>query len=226
MLTVHHLQISQSERIPWLCEELNIPYELKLYKRDPLLAPPSFKALTSIGSAPVINDGPLTLGESAAVIEYIIHKHGNGRLALPPSHKDYADYLYWFHFANGTLQPAAVSVMNLWGANVGEDQPVVKGVRGKLGKILDSLNERLGAATWLAGEEFTAADIMSVFTLTTMRSFISLDLSSYPNILAYLQRIGQREAYKRAMAKGDPDLEPLLGGPAPQLMPVILALKK
>jgi glutathione S-transferase len=104
MLTVHHLGKSQSERIVWLCEELGIPYELRRYDRDPvtILAPAEYRALHPIGAAPVITDGDLVLAESAAITEYIIVKHGNGRLALGPSHPGFAAYLYWFHFANGT----------------------------------------------------------------------------------------------------------------------------
>jgi glutathione S-transferase len=80
MLTVHHLGKSQSERIVWLCEELGIPYELKVYDRDPVtrLAPPEYKALHPIGAAPVITDGDLVLAESGAIIEYIAAKFGNG----------------------------------------------------------------------------------------------------------------------------------------------------
>src|SRR5260370_12993312 len=108
MLTVHHLGKSQSERIVWLCEELEIPYELKRYDRDPVtrLAPPEYKALHPIGAAPLITDGDLVLAESGAVIEYIVAKHGTARLALAADHPDFAQFLYWFHFANGTLQPA------------------------------------------------------------------------------------------------------------------------
>ena len=92
MLTVHHLGKSQSERAIWLCEELEVPYELKRYERDPLtmLAPPEFKALHPMGAAPVITDGALVLAESGAVIEYIIARHGGGRLALGPDHPDFA----------------------------------------------------------------------------------------------------------------------------------------
>ncbi|MGI4861548.1 MAG: glutathione S-transferase, partial [Janthinobacterium lividum] len=108
MLTIHHLGISQSERIIWLCEELELPYELKRYARDPvtILAPPELKALHPLGTAPIITDGPLVLAESGAIIEYILAKHGDGRLAPAPGAPEFADYLYWFHFANGTLQPA------------------------------------------------------------------------------------------------------------------------
>ena len=110
MLTVHHLGISQSDRIVWLCEELGIPYDLKLYARDPQtrLAPPEYGALTPFGTAPVVTDGDLTLGESAAIIEYIIAKHGDGRFAVTPDAPNYADYLFWFHFANGSVMPAAM----------------------------------------------------------------------------------------------------------------------
>ena len=115
MLTVHHLGKSQSERIVWLCEELGIPYELKHTVRDSqtMLAPAPYKAMHPIGSAPVITDGDLVLAESGAIVEYILAKYGNGRLALPPSHPDFASYLYWFHFANGTLQAGMGRLMIL-----------------------------------------------------------------------------------------------------------------
>jgi glutathione S-transferase len=93
-LTIHHLQLSQSERLPWLCEELNIPYTLTLHQRAPVFSRQSIKDLNPLRQAPVIQDGNLTLAEFAACVEYIIHVHGNGKLALPPSHKNYADYLY------------------------------------------------------------------------------------------------------------------------------------
>src|SRR2546430_4610201 len=104
MLTVHHLGRSQSERIVWLCEELAIAYELKHYARAPLLAPADYKALHPIGTAPVIADGDLVLAESGAIVTYIIARYGEGRLALTYGHPDFAQFLYWFHFANGTLQ--------------------------------------------------------------------------------------------------------------------------
>lgn len=212
MLTVHHLGKSQSERIVWLCEELAIPYELKRYNRDPvtMLAPPEYKALHPIGAAPIINDGPLTLAESGAIIEYIIAKYGDGRLALASNHPDYADYLYWFHFSNGTFQPSMGRNMILRRLNLAEDNPVLVAMKERLDRALNAIETRLGKAAFFAGNELTAADIMMVFSLTTMRHFLPLDLTQYPNILAYLQRIGAREAYQRAMRKGDPDLTPLL----------------
>ncbi|MDO9706747.1 glutathione S-transferase family protein [Paracraurococcus lichenis] len=212
MLVVHHLGRSQSERIVWLCEELGIPYELKHYTRraDNMLSPPELRALHPIGSAPVITDGAVQIAESGAIMEYVIARHGGGRLALPPEHPDYPNYLYWLHFANGSLQPAMGRRMLIGRLQLPPEHPVRAMMEERLDRQLRFLDARLGAATWLAGEDFTAADIMMGFPLTTMRHFAPLDLGPYPNILAYLQRIAARPAYARAMAKGDPGMDLLL----------------
>lgn len=213
MLKIHHLGHSQSERIVWLCEELGLPYDLQHHTRDPVtrLSPPALKALHPLGAAPVIEDGDLLLAESAAIVEYIIVKHGGGRLKLGPEHPDYAAFLYWFHFSNGNLMPAMGRLMMVSRAKLPADHPVLVSVQGRLDKVMALIEARLGEAPYFAGNEFTAADIMSVFSFTTMRLFQPMDLAPYPHVRAYLQRIGERPAYQRAMAKGDPDLVPMLG---------------
>lgn len=236
-LTVHHLHFSQSERIPWLLEELNIPYTLKNYQRAPIFAPDAYKALHPSGTAPVIHDtdGDLTLAESGACVEYIAHRYGEGRLFVPPSDPSYADFLYWWHWSNGTFQPVVARLMGVRrsggratttttaGSSGSSSSSTTGGrenkwlalVRERLGRSLNALEARLKENTWLAGAEFTAADIMVVFTLTTMRRAAPYSLEEYPNILAYLQRIGKREAYRTAMAKSDPDMELALGPDPP-----------
>jgi glutathione S-transferase len=210
MLTVHHLGKSQSERIVWLCEELGIEYELKRYPRSPVLAPPEYKALHPIGAAPVITDGDLVLAESGAIVEYILSRYANGRLALTYGHPDFAQYLYWFHFANGTLQSSMGRCMILNRLKLATDDPVLLAARARLDNAFNLVEARTRDATYLAGDEFTAADIMTVFSLTTMRYFLPYDLAGLPNIRAYLARIGSRDAYRRAMAKGDPEMALLL----------------
>lgn len=212
MLTVHHLGKSQSERIVWLCEELAIAYQLKHYTRDSLtmLSPPELLALHPMGTAPVITDGDLLLGESAAIVEYIIAKHGNGRLALGADHPAFAQYLYWFHFSNGNLQPVMGRNMLLHRLNLPADHPMLISTQARLARALGLINTHLEDCQYLAGEEFTAADIMSVFSLTTMRYFYPADLSPYPNVLTYLQCISARPAYQKAMQLGDPGMKLLL----------------
>ena len=212
MLTVHHLGKSQSERIVWLCEELEIPYELKCYARDPvtILAPADYKALHPIGAAPVITDGDLVLAESAAVVDYILAKYGDGRLVLRPDHPDFATFLYWYHFANGTLQPNMGRNMILNRLKLSPDNPLLLATKARVDRAFDLVEARAGEADYLAGSAFTAADIMMGFSLTTMRYFLPYDLRRCPHIVGYLARIGQRPAYRRAMNKGDPGMALLL----------------
>ena len=205
MIVVHHLGISQSDRIVWLCEELELAYELRHYERDAVtrLAPAEYRTLTPFGTAPVISDGDLVLGESAAIIDYIIDTYGDGGLKIGQGHAGYAEYLFWFHFANGSLMPAAMVDMI---ANMieGGNDGVLAALRSRLDRAYDQLESRLADVPYLAGDQFTAADIMSVFPLTTMRVFAPRDLSPYPNIRHYLSRIGQRPAFQRATSKADP----------------------
>ncbi|OCK79153.1 glutathione S-transferase [Lepidopterella palustris CBS 459.81] len=218
MLTVYHLQRSQSERIVWLCEELGIPYELKIYARDPqtLLAPTEYKKLHPMGSAPVITDGSVTLAESCAITEYILTKYGGSALRLSPDVPNYASYLYWLHFANGSLQPAVSRLMLLKYGGITPENPFYGRLDAGRKASLKMMDEHLQKNKWLAGEEFTAADVMCVFSLTTMRLFLPFGLEEYPGLVAWLGRCGDREGYKRAMAKGDPGFTPALGVEAPE----------
>ena len=212
MLTIHHLTTSQSERVLWLCEELGVEYKLVRHERlpDTRLAPPSLRNLTPMGTGPVMEDGDVGMSESGAIVEYIIHKYGSGRLALKPDHPDYAHYLFWFHFANATLQPLMGRNMIIQRLKLPEDNAVAKSTRERLERALGALDARLEKSQWLAGSEFTAADIMTVFSLTTMREFVAVSLTGYPRVLSYLQRASERPAYQAAMKLGDPGYSPML----------------
>lgn len=212
MITVYHLGVSQSERIVWLCEELGLPYDLRLYARDPQtrLAPAAYGALSPMGIAPVIDDGPLRLGESGAFIEYILARYGDGRLAPAVADASFPDYLYWFHFANGTMMPSEMTGVIVSLLGLPPDNPKLELMTQRGGRAYALVEQRLGEAAYFTGSEFTAADIMMLFPFTTMRHFSPRDLTAYPNLRAYLARIAARPAYQRAMAKGDPGMELLL----------------
>ncbi|KAK0661603.1 glutathione S-transferase [Cercophora samala] len=222
-LTVHHLQTSQSERLPWLLEELGIPYTLKTYPRSPLLAPPEYKALHPQGTAPVLTDSSnnLTLAESGACIEYICHKYAGGKLFLKPGYTSYPDFLYWWHWANATFMPAVSRAFWLsrreGGKKGGKGEEEAGMAERRVEEGLRMLDERLGENNWLAGSEFTAADVMVVFPLTTFRYFYpELGVGRYGNVVRYLGRVGEREGYKRGMARCEPGMGLLLGAEGPE----------
>jgi glutathione S-transferase len=210
MLTVHHLGISQSERIVWLCEELGLDYELKRYDRaDNRLAPDEYKALHPMGIAPVITDGDLVLGESGAICDYVNARYGGGRLAPKPDDPDFVDHLFWFHWSNGTFM--ATLLMQLVLAGGGPDNPAAGFVQDRARRGWGMVEARLGQAPFFGGANLTTADIMMVYCLTTTRAFRGTSIEEYPNLKAYLARIGARPAYQRAMAKAEPGMAPMLG---------------
>jgi glutathione S-transferase len=212
MITVHHLGVSQSERVIWLCEELGIPYTLKRYDRDPTtrLAPLAYRALHPMGIAPVITDGDVVLAESGAILEYLMARCGDGRLCVGSDQPNFPDYLFWFHFANGTLMPSEMGSLIANFLGLKEGNPIIGMLNARSERAFSLVEERLKNSAYFAGTDFTAADIMMLFPLTTMRAFVQKDLSAFPHLKAYLKRIGARDAYQRAMQKGDPGMAPML----------------
>jgi glutathione S-transferase len=211
MLTVHHLRVSQSERIVWLCEELGLDYELKLYDRraDNRLAPDDYKALHPMGIAPVITDGDLVLGESGAICEYICGRYGGGKLSPGPDDPDYADHLFWLHWSNGTFMTTLMMQLVLAGGG-GDANPASVFVNDRSHRGWAMAEQRLGEAPFFGGRNLTTADIMLVYCLTTSRAFRGMTLDGFPNIKAYLGRIGARPAYRTAMEKAEPGMAPML----------------
>src|SRR5687767_4954534 len=107
MLTVHHLNNSRSQRILWLMEELGLEYDIKRYQRDPetMLAPPSLRKIHPLGKSPIVTDGDLVLVESGAIVEYLVDTYGKGRLRPEAGTPEHRRYVYWLHYAEGSLMP-------------------------------------------------------------------------------------------------------------------------
>ena len=216
MITVHHLEQSRSHRLLWLLEELELPYELKLYKRDPKtsLAPRELKAIHPLGKSPVITDDGLVVAESGAIIEYLIECYGEGRMAPAIGTAEHRRYRYWMHYAEGTLMP--LLVMSLIFGRVEQAplivRPIAKAISGQVKKSylgpnltanLDFVESELGRSTWLAGDELSAADVQMSFPLQAAAHRAAQD-KPRPNIAAFVARVEARPAYRRAVERGGP----------------------
>lgn len=209
MIRIHHLLDSQSERIIWLMEELELPYDLVSYPRDPAtsMAPPALRELHPLGQAPIIEDGEIVLAESLAITLYILEKFGGGRLRVAQDAAGHADYLYWLCYSVGGLMPQAM--LHMAAARMGEDDsPRGLVMRERKQRHFDMIEARLSTNEWLAGSAFTAADIMCHFPFGTMSKFAPLDLTPYPGICAWVNRISKRAAYQRAIRAAGHDSDP------------------
>ncbi len=205
MITIHHLGVSQSDRIVWLMEELGLPYALEWYDRDPAtgLAPPEYLALHPAATAPVITDGQTVLTESAVIVEYICHRYADGRLTVRPDQPNYPDYLYWMHFNNNVLG-LFFARLALGAAESAHAERIGGFIARRHDRYYGHLDTRLGESEYLAGPELTCADIMVTFNLTSLGRFGGPGIEGLPNVAAYLERIRKRPAYAKAMSIAGP----------------------
>ena len=215
MLTLHHLNDSRSQRILWLLEELGTPYEMKRYQRnaETRLAPHELKEVHPLGKSPVITDGELTLAESGAIVEYLADRYGAGKLAPAFGSPERVRYLYWLHFAEGTAQPP--SLLKLLFDRVKSNapllvRPIARAIADKalgayvlpnIQRNLDFMESELGKHDWFAGEQFSAADVQMSFPVEAYRARGGLD-EKRPRLMAFLERIHARPAYRRAVERG------------------------
>lgn len=210
MLTIYHIEGRRSERAAWLLEELGVPYQLEFKVGDPLGSIQALDDVHVMRAAPVLRDGDLLIQESGAILEYILLKHGNGRFRPKESSSDFARYLEFMHFAEGSaMARMLIDVV----VRTGQGPETPPHVMGNSGKVMKFCEARLGEAPYFAGDEFTAADIMMHFPMkigpglmagrpASIKNMQRLDhdyLDAYPNIKAFLTRVQARPAFERAM---------------------------
>jgi glutathione S-transferase len=217
MITVHHLNNSRSQRVLWLLEELEIPYEICHYQRNKatMLAPPELFKVHPLGKSPVITDGDITVAETGAIIEYILDTYGNGRLRPERGSREGRQFTYWLHYAEGSIMPLMVMTLIFRRIETAPlpffVRPVAKGIVAKVkaGYLdpntcvhLDFIESELGHTGWFAGDQFSAADIQMSFPAEAAKA--RGVLSARKNIDSFLERIHARPAYQRALARGGP----------------------
>jgi glutathione S-transferase len=218
LIVLHHLNQSRSQRVLWLLEELGLPYEIRFYERNPstLLAPPELKQVHPLGKSPVITDADagLTLAESGAILEYLVQRYGEGRFRPVPGSPDAVRYLYFMHYAEGSVMPPLL--MKLIFDRIRKAKmpffakPIARGIAQRaldgfvLPQIkthLDYLESELSARPWFTGEEFTVADVQLSFPIEAARARGGLN-EGRPRLMDFLKRIHERPAYQRALERG------------------------
>ncbi len=223
MITLHHLDNSRSQRILWMLEELGLKYEVRYHKRnsETKLAPSSLRAVHPLGKAPVLVDGDLTLIESGAILEYLVDKYGGGKFKPAAGTKDYLRYIFWMHFAEGSaMTPLLLSL--IFGKIADPPLPlpvklmlgpIVKGIAAQVNKLLiapnlkahqDYMEAELNTCLWFAGNDITAADVQMSFVVEASAARGNVTSATRPKLMAYLERIQARPAYKKALEVGGP----------------------
>lgn len=201
MIIVHHLDHSRSLRILWLLEELELPYEMVQHRRDPAtrLAPESLEAVHPLGKAPLMEDAGRLIYESGAIIDYIIRRYGNGRLAPPPESALYDDYQMWLHYAEGSAM--LPMMLNLYVSRLGEaGAPLRPRIDSEMARHFGFIERAVEKREFLVGESLTGADIQLGFVGEMLA--MTGQIERYPAIGAWLARNQARPAFRRAIERG------------------------
>ncbi|MEZ5896552.1 MAG: glutathione S-transferase [Parvularculaceae bacterium] len=218
MIIVHHLENSRSQRVLWLLEELGLDYEVKRYNRDSKtgLAPKELLKVHPLGKSPVIADDGRVLAETGAIIEYLVETHGAGRLVPARGGADYDRYRYWLHAAEGSYQPPLVLSLILTRMETAPMPFFARPIARRLARsvrenylnhttkaLFDYLDTELGARNWLAGDEFSAADIIMSFPAEASLGRVDAARGK-KNLKRFVEKIHARPAYQRALERGGP----------------------
>jgi glutathione S-transferase len=201
MIVVHHLNESRSQRVLWLLEELGLPYEIRHYARDATtrLAPPELKDVHPLGKSPVIEDDGRTLIESSAIVDYLIRRHGGGRLRPAAETPDFDTYQQWLHYAEGSAMLPLL--LRLYVSRLGDaGAPLKPRIDSELANHLGFVDRSLQGREWLLGDTFSGADVQMSFVGEAARGL----RASYPAMDAWVRRFQQRPAYRRALERGGP----------------------
>lgn len=201
MLVVHHLNNSRSQRVLWLLEELELPYKIVRYQRDTStnLAPAALEAVHPLGKSPLLGDGDRVIIESGAIIDYVLRRHGGGRLLPEPGSDEHEEYLQWLHYAEGSaMLPLMLRMYTSRLPDKGAElQPRIN---DELERHLGYIDAALEGVDWLVGNSFSGADIQLSFVAEIAPLLHTLE--PYPNLAAFRARIHARPAYRRALEKG------------------------
>ncbi|OUR77263.1 glutathione S-transferase [Alphaproteobacteria bacterium 46_93_T64] len=201
MIIIHHLNDSRSQRILWLLEELGLEYKVNRYERDAetRLAPPALLEVHPLGKSPVLEEDSLKIHETGAIVEYIIDKYDDGKLAPKRDSIEHIRYTEWIHYAEGSAMLPLL--LRLYTSRLGDAAaPLMPRIDGETINHFSYLSKSLGENDYFLGDELSAADIMLSFPIeaANMRG----GLAKLPNLAEFVKRIQARPAYKKALERG------------------------
>jgi len=199
MLKLYYAPRTRSLRIRWLLEELGMPHKLERVEFQPKET--TFAQATPFGRFPVLVDDETVIGESGAILEYILERYGAGHFAPSIGAPKRGEFLQWVHFSEGTaFAPLGVLIWHgIYRRDADRIPEAIESARDRARSALDVVERHLATQDFLLGPEFSAADIMLGFTLMAAQFLGVLDMR-YPNTSSYLTRITDRPAFQRATA--------------------------
>lgn len=179
MLKLYGGARTRASIVQWYLEELELPYELVMLDlQTGEHRQPAFQAINPFCKVPAIVDGDLKLYESGAILLYLADRYAK------ISTDDRTIAAQWILFANATLGP------NIFSEAIRERE---------LPRLMQSLDAILERQDFIVGDRFTVSDVAVGSMLAYFPILLNLDLSGYPNVVKYMQRMAERPAFIKAI---------------------------
>lgn len=199
-MKIYHAPGTRGIRPIWLCAELEIPIEVEMIDfAMEWRARPEWRAISPLGKVPVLVDGDFKMFESEAMMDYILTKHGNGRLQPEPGTTAHAEYLQWHWYAEATFSRPLGEIVNHGREFPGESRidVVVEEMQNRAVAAGEMVADHLKDRDYLLGDEFTAADISMGYTVMLLENFVP---NRCPETLSqYWARLKERPACQKAL---------------------------
>lgn len=198
-LTLYHCHEARSMRSLWLINELELDAEILTLSFGEELRSDQYMARHPLGRVPCLIDGDVTLFESGAITEYLCEQYDDKQLWRAPGHSERAEWLQWLHYAETIcVHVASLTQQQIVIFDPALRSPTVRKLETRrLEKAIEVLEEQLTDREYLLTSGFSAADIGIGYSLHAGRLFT--DISVYPNVSAYYQRLSSRPAFKRSL---------------------------
>lgn len=202
MIQIYHLEGRRSERIVWLLEELDIPYELNYVRGDLRGSMAMVHALGhEMPMVPTVVIEDQILVESGAIIETILARYAPGALTPDIASSDYPIHVMWMHYAEGSLAARLFSDYRAWRTN----PPTERSMFVDSEAVVQFAENHLKETPWFGGSDFSSADIMMLFPLNVATGLNLVDEAKFPAIAAWKTKVETRPAYQRMLAAARPD---------------------
>jgi len=199
-----HCAGARSLRPLWALEEMGLDYELEILPFPPRIFSKEYLGVNSLGTVPFLEDGTTTMTESSAICQYLVDRYQQYEFGLKPEHPEYGEYLNWLHHADATLTfPQTLAMRYYYLEPTPEKQAVADDYAKWFIARLRRLDSHLEDHEYLVDGRFTVADIAVGYALYLACS-LKLDGKFQPQTRAYLERLQQRPAFKRANGFGEP----------------------
>jgi glutathione S-transferase len=197
-LTLYTNPMSRGRIARWMLEEVGQPYRVEVLDYATSMKAPAYLAINPMGKVPALRHGDVVVTEVAAICAYLADAFPQAKLAPPPGDPRRGPYYRWLFFTAGPVE-AAISNKAL-GFVVPQERERMMGY-GRIEHVMSALETALSHSDYLAGDDFTAADLYVGSALGFGMMFGTIE--KRPAFERYWQRVSARPACKRAKELDD-----------------------